>query len=864
MKRLTGILLALALMLSTGLTVFAEPGTSQPIIKQIYGGGGKGETPIGNSFVELYNPTDAEINLSGYTLTDGTTTLTLEGTIPANGSYLIIGAAETTTDELLTYDLPEADMTCDWMINNKSYTISLLADSVEVDSVTAGSSDETKISKQKSLKRNDAGNFEIVLWEKDSVTVDEAYVAANAPRNSKGEYGTVHTVKTEPVYTTAVTGDTRVKGYYDATGSLQLELTGRYNSGAMNADGGSLEIVAYNPANGYAYAVSGVKGTLIAVDLNGSLDGDKAVTLTGTEYDVKELVDGFEYGDMTSVAVSPDRSRLAVAMQAENYADNGVVALFACSTDGSLELLSVVSVGVQPDMLTFADNGTILTADEGEPREGAAAEDPKGSVTIITIDGTGDMNANSVFFDKFDAKRAELTSAGVLVQKDRQPSADFEPEYIAVAGNTEYISLQEANAIAVLNISSGEFTNVYPLGFQNFGETKIDLEKNGTIELKNYENVYGIKMPDGISAAVIGGKTYVFTANEGDSRADWPGLDNEYEDKTSPTGNVTLDSKVVWFNAGMWDGLDSDKDYIFGGRSFSIYEAAADGLKLVFDSGSEFEEVTAEKLPDYFNASNDKTSPDNRSGKKGPEPESVVTGTVGKKTYAFIAIERIGGVMVYDITDPANAAFVNYINSREFDDAIKGDVSPEGLCFVPASDSKSGNALLLTACEVSGTLTVYDCRYVETDTPSEHTHVYGDEWKFDDENHWKECTCGDKAEVTAHSFRWVVDREATADEKGSRHEECEICGYKRPEVEIPAAGDEADPAQPDNPGGSEQPAQPDHSGGSAEANPNPNTVAGDRPKTGDSSNVLLWMVLLAVSGCGAAGAVVYWRRKKVR
>ena len=864
MKRLTGILLALALMLSTGLTVFAEPGTSQPIIKQIYGGGGKGETPIGNSFVELYNPTDAEINLSGYTLTDGTTTLTLEGTIPANGSYLIIGAAETTTDELLTYDLPEADMTCDWMINNKSYTISLLADSVEVDSVTAGSSDETKISKQKSLKRNDAGNFEIVLWEKDSVTVDEAYVAANAPRNSKGEYGTVHTVKTEPVYTTAVTGDTRVKGYYDATGSLQLELTGRYNSGAMNADGGSLEIVAYNPANGYAYAVSGVKGTLIAVDLNGSLDGDKAVTLTGTEYDVKELVDGFEYGDMTSVAVSPDRSRLAVAIQAENYADNGVVALFACSTDGSLELLSVVSVGVQPDMLTFADNGTILTADEGEPRDGSDAADPKGSVTIIIIDGAGSMNANSVYFDKFDAKREELISAGVLVQKNRQPSVDFEPEYIAVAGNTAYISLQEANAIAVLNISSGEFTNVYPLGFQNFGETKIDLEKNGTIELKNYENVYGIKMPDGISAAVIGGKTYVFTANEGDSRADWPGLDNEYEDKTSPTGNVTLDSKVVWFNAGMWDGLDSDKDYIFGGRSFSIYEAAADGLKLVFDSGSEFEEVTAEKLPDYFNASNDKTSPDNRSGKKGPEPESVVTGTVGKKTYAFIAIERIGGVMVYDITDPANAAFVNYINSREFDDAIKGDVSPEGLCFVPASDSKSGNALLLTACEVSGTLTVYDCRYVETDTPSEHTHVYGDEWKFDDENHWKECTCGDKAEVTVHSFRWVVDREATADEKGSRHEECEICGYKRPEVEIPAAGDEADPAQPDNPGGSEQPAQPDHSGGSAEANPNPNTVAGDRPKTGDSSNVLLWMVLLAVSGCGAAGAVVYWRRKKVR
>lgn len=476
----------------------------------------------------------------------------------------------------------------------------------------------------------------------------------------------------------------------------------------MNADGGSLEIVTYNPINGYAYAVSGIKGKLIAVDLKGKLDGDKVVSLAGTEYDVKALVNGFAYGDMTSVAVSPDGSKLAVAIQAENYAENGVAALFACNDDGSLKFLSAVKVGVQPDMVTFADNGTILTADEGEPRDGAAAEDPKGSVTIITIDSANSMNPKTVCFDNFDTKREELISAGVLVQKGINPSTDFEPEYIAVAGNTAYVSLQEANAVAVLDIASGVFTNVYPLGFQNYGETKVDLEKNDTIELKNYENVYGIKMPDGISAATIDGKTYLLTANEGDSRADWPGFDNEYENKTSPTGNVTLDSKVVWFNTNMWDGLDNEKAYVFGGRSFSIYEVTANGLDLVFDSGSEFEQVTADKLPDYFNTSNDKISLDNRSGKKGPEPESVVTGTVDGKTYAFIAIERIGGVMVYDITDPANAKFVNYINSREFDEAIKGDVSPEGLCFVPASNSKSGNALLLTACEVSGTLAVYE------------------------------------------------------------------------------------------------------------------------------------------------------------
>ncbi|MDY4431052.1 choice-of-anchor I domain-containing protein, partial [Evtepia sp.] len=148
--------------------------------------------------------------------------------------------------------------------------------------------------------------------------------------------------------------------------------------------------------------------------------------------------------------------------------------------------------------------------------------------------------------------------------------------------------------------------------------------------------------------------------------------------------------------------------YVFGGRSFSIYEVTSNGLKLVYDSGSGFEEITAEQLPAYFNTSNDKNSVDNRSGKKGPEPESVITGTVNGRTYAFIALERIGGVMVYDITNPANAKFVNYINSREFETAIQGDVSPEGLCFISAAASKTGSPLLLSACEVSGTLAVYE------------------------------------------------------------------------------------------------------------------------------------------------------------
>ncbi len=507
------------------------------------------------------------------------------------------------------------------------------------------------------------------------------------------------------------TSDVRVKGYFNETTSLRTELAGRYNSGAMNADGGSLEIVTYHPTNGYAYAVSGVKGKLIAVDLTGEFSGDKVTELQGTEYDVKALVKGFAYGDMTSVAISPNGKYLAAAIQAESYADAGIIAMFACSEDGKLTFLSTVSAGVQPDMVTFADDNTILTADEGEPREGVNGSDPKGSVTIAKIAPDGTLSSVQVTFDSFDSKRDELTASGVLVQKRKNPSEDFEPEYIAVSGTKAYVSLQEANAIAVLDIPSAQFDAVYPLGLQDYGTTKVDLQKNGTLEMQNYANIYGIKMPDGISVVTIGQKTYLLTANEGDSRADWAGMDNEYENKTSPTGNIRLDEKVVWFNANLWDGLDDSKAYAFGGRSFSIYDVTDGGMTLVYDSGSDFETITAEVLPKYFNASNDKISMDNRSGKKGPEPESVVAGKVGDKVYAFVALERIGGVMIYDITDPAQAKFVNYVNSREFDQPIQGDVSPEGLCFIPASDSKNGKAMLLTACEVSGTLAVYSFDY---------------------------------------------------------------------------------------------------------------------------------------------------------
>lgn len=517
----------------------------------------------------------------------------------------------------------------------------------------------------------------------------------------------------EPVTTT----DTVYEGFFNGTSSLDMTLSARFNSGAMNEDGGSSEIVAYNEKYNTAYVVNGTKGVLDCIALAHEKTESSVKNLTGTELDVKALVEGkdssFTYGDMTSVSVSPDGKMVAVAVQDADYSKSGRAVLFTYNKNKKLVLKEMITTGVQPDMITFADNKTVLTADEGEPREGVSGTDPKGSVTMISISNNSKKasKANIIYFDSFDAKRDQLTDAGVIIQKGTNPSTDFEPEYIAVSSNgkTAYVALQEANSIAVLNLKSGKFTNVYSLGLQNYNETEIDLLKNGEINLANYD-VYGIKMPDGITLYEQKGKTYLLTANEGDSRADWGGLDNEFESKTSPSGDLELSEKVVWFNAGMFDGLDSEKAYIFGGRSFSMYQVTSQGLKLVFDSGSDFESITAEVLPDYFNCSNDKISLDNRSGKKGPEAESVTIGKIKNRTYAFIALERISGIMVYDITNPTNVQFTNYINSRDFSAKVQDDVSPEGLAFV------SGNrrtAKLLASCEVSGTVAVYDLKAVK-------------------------------------------------------------------------------------------------------------------------------------------------------
>ena len=552
-------------------------------------------------------------------------------------------------------------------------------------------------------------------------------------------------------------------GYENGTAALNLTQIARYSAGQYNVDGGVMEIVAYNQATEWAYAINGQSGKLAAIPLAGLTAGAHVEELTGTEIDVKALVEAedgtFQYGDMTSVAISPDSTTLAAALQAQGSNDAGRVALFTCEEDGSLTLEALVETGAQPDMVTFAGDGVVLTADEGEPREGYGENiaDPKGSVTVVDVES---QESTVVDFTAFDSQRDQLAEAGIVLKKGSTPSVDLEPEYIAVSGGKAYVTLQENNAIAVLDIDSQTFDGVYSAGFEDHSTTAIDLDKkDDAYDPQTYESLLGIRMPDGIAAFTVEGTTYLVTANEGDAR-EWGDEDQGTfyisederdfgeEGVTSPTGAITaensgLEGKVVFFKTEDFDGLDPEKDYVFGGRSFTVFQVTQDGLAEVFTSGDDFEALTAQYVPEYFNASNDNAVLDDRSGKKGPEAESVTVGTVDGKTYAFVALERTGGVMVYDVTDPEAITFVNYVNTRDFGTIVEGseeyedgeldkwvtggDVAPEGLLFLDAASSPNGEPLLLAACEVSGTVAVYQLGSEDL-TVLPFTDVDSDDW----------------------------------------------------------------------------------------------------------------------------------------
>lgn len=500
-----------------------------------------------------------------------------------------------------------------------------------------------------------------------------------------------------------------------------LQYLGSYSTGTTSEDGGVAEIVKYNPDNQKMYIVSGVFQSVDIVSLKDVKEGRTNSFSLEKRIDIGSLASahGFTSSDITSIDVNPVKDLIAISVQGADYTDNGSIVLL--DYDGNY--IAHTEAGVQPDMVVFTKDGSyVLSANEGEPRMGyvEGTVDPMGSVTLVKLGGSIE-STKTIDFTSFDGSRQALVDGGVLLKPGTAPSVDLEPEYIAVAedGKTAYVSLQEANAIATLDMGSGQVTSINGLGFKDHSlpGNELDFNVDSTVKLQN-EDVMGIYLPDGIATVNIAGSQYVLTANEGDGR-EW----GEYADIDSAKINGT-EKKVEFKLPSEYDGLNEGTTYLLGGRSFSIWDAAT--MNQVFDSGSDFERITGEIFPLNFNAHHKSPDMEGRSNKKGPEPEDIQTLTIDGKVYAFIGLERIGGVMMYDISSPQSASYVDYINIRDFStpDLDNGsDLGAEGISVIAAKDSPTGKAMVLVANEVSGTVTVLQVNIDETvASPSEVFH----------------------------------------------------------------------------------------------------------------------------------------------
>ena len=481
-----------------------------------------------------------------------------------------------------------------------------------------------------------------------------------------------------------------------------LSPLGSYASGILEASGS--EIVAYDAASQRIFSTNAANNTLDILDAQ---DPSNLVLLLS--------VDMNPYGaGINSVAVSNGLVAAAVAADAAD-APGQIVFL---NPDG--EVLANVEAGALPDMVTFTPDGmTVLAANEGEP-SGDYTVDPEGSITIVDLSGgvenLSQANVTQLSFAAFND--AEIDPAIRIFGPNATVAQDLEPEYIAVAadGSTAYVTLQEANALAVVDIASREITALVSLGFKdhNAADNGLDAsDKDGGIHIRNWP-VLGMYMPDSIAAFTANGETFIVSANEGDSR-DYDGYSEEtrvadltldptaYPDAAMLQAEENLGRLKTTTATGDADGDgDVDQIYSFGARSFTIWDSQG---ALVWDSGDQFERILAERQPDFFNAQGGDEM-DSRSDDKGGEPEAAAIGVIDGRTYAFIGLERMSGIFVYDVSEPTAPVFVDYASNWNPADNT-GDISPEGFKFVPAEESPTGSPLLFVANEFSGTVSVW-------------------------------------------------------------------------------------------------------------------------------------------------------------
>jgi hypothetical protein len=610
----------------------------------------------------------------------------------------------------------------------------------------------------------------------------------------------------------------------EAVNKPSMSMVARYQSNLL--DESAAEIVAFHAESKRVYVINAQSKQ---VDVLSGISSSQALTspLTGNnlnkDFSIDVTVDVVNAGGINSVAVHGNL--LAVAVENSNKQADGVVAFYRINgTSGAATFISQVSVGALPDNVQFSPDGTkAVVACEGEPSSDYLT-DPEGSIALIDIIDQSPSTASTILgFSDFNTggSRAEELPAGVRIYGGAfggTPSTvaqDLEPEYVAFSENSTkaYVSLQENNAIAVVDLATSKIDKIIALGQKDYSNAEnaldvsdkdSDAEVSGTehfngkgrINIKTWDNIVGNYQPDTIASYAVNGVNYIVTANEGDAReyisgelnedfdtqttceaeglnwdatesacfdGDTPTMcldkgllnkENEecfsyveefrvedltaagsYGDFVSPvpssvavladnfspeiTENITDEAlgrlKITTVNA-----LNSETNTVttlqsYGARSFTIWTESGE---VVFDSGSDVARITAGRVGEFFNASNDKEPDDkknDRSSAKGAEPEALTVGEVNGRTYAFVGLERVGGIMMYDITNPYGVQFIEYVINRDFtqdptESTQAGDVGPEGMKFVPATNSPTGEALLIVGNEVSGSTSVYEVK----------------------------------------------------------------------------------------------------------------------------------------------------------
>ncbi|PWA10573.1 choice-of-anchor I family protein [Flavobacterium laiguense] len=453
---------------------------------------------------------------------------------------------------------------------------------------------------------------------------------------------------------------------------------------------GAAEISAYDETSQKLFTVNNSSANKIdIIDLS---DPSKPVLITS--------IDLVPYNGAAN-SVATFNGKLAVALESKsNKQEPGKVVVFETS---NYALVKEITVGALPDMITYSQDGKfIMTANEGEPND-TYALDPDGSVSIIDV--VSGYTVTTLNFASFSNQLDDLKTKGFKIASlTNNFAADIEPEYITVSADskTAWVTLQENNGVAKIDLTTKKIMQIFPLGFKdyNLAENAIDIsDKDATIAFNPWK-LKGMFQPDAISNFEVNKIPYFVTANEGDAREYSAFVDvkrinnaavvldpiifpNAAALKTDASmGRLNINTKM-----GDTDG-DGDFDELvgFGARSFSIWNGLTG--QLVFDSKNELDKKAFE-----FGLYDDARSDD-----KGAEPEAVCVTKMGDKQILFVGLERADAFMVYDVSNPMAPKHLQTIKT--------GD-APEGLLFIPASKSPTKRSLVVVSSEGDGTVKIF-------------------------------------------------------------------------------------------------------------------------------------------------------------